>query len=205
MGTDIHGIFQAKKDGVWIDIPHKWEQDRHYFLFAWLAGVRNGFGFAGVETHTPLIPINDEPRGLPDDFAMVDDCHPTDYENFDPGKQKYTDKSEREYWMGDHSHSWLLADEILAAQPPLAVTRSGVITKEQYGAWDGRSRPDSYSGGIFGKGIVTSDPESIGPYTTHVRVHWQQDSAAELAYFIDEVRRLRDEYGDVRLVFGFDS
>lgn len=205
MGTDIHGIFQAKKNGVWVDIPHKWEQDRHYFLFAWLAGVRNGFGFGGVETHTPLFPIS-EPRGIPADFAMVDDAHPTAYENFDPRRQSYYDEDDKSgFWMGDHSYSWLLADEILTAKPPLAVTRSGVVTIAQYQAWDGKSRPDSCSGGIWGPGIVTSDPKSIGPETTHVRIHWQQDSADELAYFVDEVRRLRDEHGDVRLVFGFDS
>lgn len=50
MGTDIHCTFQSKTDGRWADIPHKYEGNRHYFLFSWLAGVRNGFGFAGVKT-----------------------------------------------------------------------------------------------------------------------------------------------------------
>jgi hypothetical protein len=59
MGTDVHAVWQAKKDGKWVDIASKWEQKRHYFLFAWLADVRNGFGFAGVSTHDPIKPIAD--------------------------------------------------------------------------------------------------------------------------------------------------
>ena len=67
MGCDIHGIFQAAKDGKWQDVESTWEQDRHYFLFSWLADVRNGFGFAGVKTYEPVTPLSQPPR-LPHDF-----------------------------------------------------------------------------------------------------------------------------------------
>ena len=52
MGTDIHGVFQRfdAAAGIWEDVPSKYEQDRHYQLFAVLAGVRNGYGFAGAQT-----------------------------------------------------------------------------------------------------------------------------------------------------------
>lgn len=65
MGTDIHGVFQRRNPETkqWEDIPHKYEMNRHYQLFAMLAGVRNGTGFAGVKTGEPVKPIS-EPRGV---------------------------------------------------------------------------------------------------------------------------------------------
>lgn len=57
MGTDIHGVFQAFDNGQWRDVESSYEQDRHYQLFAVLAGVRNGYGFAGVPTGEPVTPI----------------------------------------------------------------------------------------------------------------------------------------------------
>lgn len=77
MGTDIHGVFQAfdAETKKWQDIPSEYEQSRHYQLFAVLADVRNGYGFAGVQTGEPVKPIA-KPRGLPPDFEMDDDSHP---------------------------------------------------------------------------------------------------------------------------------
>jgi hypothetical protein len=40
---------------------------------------------------------------------------------------------------------------------------------------------------------------------THVRCRWGSALADELRYFFDEVKRLADEHGDIRFVFGFDS
>ena len=143
MGCDIHAIVQAKTDSGWKDIPTKWDQDRHYFLFGWLAGVRN-------MDVTPLA----QPRGLPPDFSVIDgDLHPStldvlkDWEVSAPDSDGVMGR-----WMGDHSRSWLTADEILATPPPQSP----------------------------GDGDV-------------------------LAYFVDEIRRLKAEHGEVRIVFGFDS
>ena len=41
---------------------------RNYDLFAVLANVRNGYGFAGVNTGDPIVPISD-PRGVPNDAS----------------------------------------------------------------------------------------------------------------------------------------
>lgn len=68
MGTDIHGVFQRHNGAAWEDIASKYQQNRHYQLFAALAGVRNGVGFAGVPTGEAIKPIA-EPRGLPADFG----------------------------------------------------------------------------------------------------------------------------------------
>jgi hypothetical protein len=179
MGCDIHGVWQAWDGQSWADVESEYQQDRHYLLFAALAGVRDGYDMK------PIAP----PRGWPDDF-----------------QRSHSDEHGR-FWMGDHSHSWLDADEMLAwAHPP--VLRSGVIPREAFCAWDGVSSPDSYVGGIWGPGVIAIDADeastSDAPWT-HVRVRWMADVMDELDYFFAEVRRLRDLHGRVRFVFGFDS
>ena len=203
MGTDVHGIWQAKKDGKWVDIESKWDQDRHYFLFAWLADVRNGFGFAGVSTHDPIKPIAAR-RGLPPDFDGGEE-HPVHDVAVMGRRAEYIEEGEPPVmWLGDHSHSWLTADEILAAERPSSVRKYGVLTLEQYNAWDKVSQPEAWCGGVMGPNLHTSLPSEIGPETTHVQVSWIRTDDG-LDYFVDEVRRLKELHGEVRLVFGFDS
>lgn len=215
MGTDIHGVFQrhdSQQTGKWEDIPHKYEMGRHYQLFAVLAGVRNGTGFAGVRTGEPVSPIS-APRGYPEGFVVThDDDHPiVSMDVMDPRRRSYCEPDEvaDSIWMGDHSHSWLTADEMLSwyANAP-TVIQTGVLSRAEYEQWHKTSRPKSYSGGIWGQGVVVIDDNDAARATddwTHIRCAWQQSLTKELAYFFDEVRRLADEYGQVRFVFGFDS
>lgn len=194
MGTDIHFVAQAKKDGKWVDVKSEYEEDRHYLLFSWLADVRNGYGFAGIPTYDPIDPISAR-RGLPDDFDIDGEYHATTVNDneWSPGMK----------WMGDHGYSWLTGDEILAAPPP-KTRRTGVITIDQFKKWDGTSAPEEWSGVVLGRASVTiSNPDEIGPRTTHVRISW--DSTDEVDYFVREIQRLKDEHGEVRVVFGFDS
>jgi hypothetical protein len=187
MGCNIHAVFQAWRNGVWQDVESEFDEPRDYFLFAWLAGVRNGHGFAGVPTHAPIVPLS-EPRGLPRDFEADGTEH--------NGK-----------WLGDHSHSWLTANEILRSPTPDRVWRTGVISIEAFRAWVGFSPPPGgRSGDVFGRDVrIAQSPVDVQPDSTHVRVYWVQ-SADKLRYFTDEIRRLQDEHGDdVRMVFGFDS
>lgn len=223
MGTDIHGVFQKRANDEWIDIEHKFEHDRDYYLFAMLAGVRNGFGFAGVETFTPLQPIS-EPRGYPDDFQVDEDTHTLgSMAVMDPRRRGYyerypaggSDERPLEYWMGDHSHSWLLGSEILAYGETLRDTfmeETGAITLADYKAWDGMSRPAAYCGSVRGPGIVTVTPEELGdgalmadPDKVYVQVRWMVPALPDVQYFFEEVARLVAEHGEVRYVFGFDS
>lgn len=186
MGCDIHAVFQAKKNGRWIDVESEYDERRHYFLFAWLANVRNGYGFAGVPTHDPVSPIA-EPRGVPKGLTLENDEH--------NGK-----------WLGDHSHSWLTADEIMSApRPESGIMRTGVIPIEAYRQWDGKSRPKEWLGDIVGRNVVVAEsPRLITKETTHVRIEWPMP-ANSLDYFIDEIRNLMSKHGEVRIVFGFDS
>ena len=189
MGTDIHSVFQKRTENGWEDVGTNYDEPRHYVLFAWIGDVRNGYGFAGIKTHNKIVPLSSG-RGLPEDFQhTVEDweyCH--------------GDK-----WLGDHSHSWLTADEILNATPP-KIIRSGVITIEQYNKWDGGEPEGGWCGGISGPAVVLVESESeIDNKTTHIRVSWEEDTKEYFEYFINEVKRLKDLHGEVRFVFGFDS
>jgi hypothetical protein len=206
MGTDIHGVWQKKTEVGWEDVPSLYEQERHYALFAWLGNVRNGFWFSGVLTHAPIEPLTDG-RGYPEGFEVNDDDdHPiSSLKILDPRRRRYHDETDQMVVrMGDHSHSWLTAEEILTAIPPV-VRRTGIVSRSQFEAWDGVSSPDSWYGGISGPNVVVNDAAEITEATTDVRIQWNEDWAEQFAYFIDEVRRLKGLYGEVRFVFGFDS
>jgi hypothetical protein len=209
MGTDIHGVFQRRDGNRWVDVASKFDENRHYQLFAVLAGVRNGYGFAGITTGEPVRPIA-QPRGLPSDFAMDGDSHPVATLELMGCMGKYHQESEPlEVWMGDHSHSWLTADEMLAwAEHAPVVTKTGILSRDEYAQWDGTEEPGNYCGGISGRDIVIVNDNAVERERaawTHIRCHWESSLRAELSYFFDEVARLKAAHGDVRYVFGFDS
>ena len=92
MGCDIHMFVEVKqKDNDWWqsfdaifpypyyhpeNAPTRYNKqftdepynDRNYDLFSALAGVRNGYAFAGCDTGDAIKPIQD-PRGLPDNVS----------------------------------------------------------------------------------------------------------------------------------------
>lgn len=112
MGCDIHLFIETKTpEGTWktttepvieyagtedeyTSLPQEFD-GRNYGLFAILAGVRNGRGFAGVDIGDPTEPIA-EPRGLPDDASDT-----------------YTAEVER-WGVDGHSHSHFTLSELLA-------------------------------------------------------------------------------------------
>ena len=183
MGTDVHAVWQAKKDGKWVDVESTWDQDRHYVLFAWLADVRNGYGFAGITTHDPIKPIS-KPRGTPPDFDAY----------------KYEGDTDDAPWLGDHSFSWLTADEILAAERPGTIKRSGIVPRAFYDAWDGKKSPEFVERRYL---IVVAKAPDVPAEATHVEINWTQPDDG-LDYFVNEVSRMKALHGEVRLVFGFD-
>lgn len=98
MGCDIHGRVQVKRwNDKWVDVGEI-PDDRNYALFGALAQVRK----------YDVRPI-DTARGLPEDVHMEGDYLMVELEEFsqDEGCAKL------QYWMGDHSYSWLSLDEIL--------------------------------------------------------------------------------------------
>ena len=236
MGTDIHGLWQKKNrdTGKWEYIESRYEQNRHYQLFAVLAGVRNGFGFAGIPTGEAVVPIS-EPKGLPDDLERQDiyeeeegywrkDAALIEQKFLDPRRIRYgCYNTERVvYGFGDHSFSWLTGEEMLNYKLP-TLTQIGIISREAYEEWDKESEPATYCGRIGGPGIRVKYLDYVHPTLdeidkkdavndtcvehlwTHIQVEWKRDLRDELGYFFDEVQRLVDEHSEIRFVFGFDS
>lgn len=209
MGTDIHYKFQKKskeKDCEWVDVDlptGEWSDydtpfhiNRSYLLFSVLAGVRNGVGFAGCYRHEPIVPIS-EPRGLPEDIKT----------------QSWFDEYGDEMWFfGEHSQSWLLSSEILEyLKKGVEISHQGVISVSDYLEWSGLEAPRDYCGDVFGSGINIYDgTENILPMSevdnySHVRVQWMMSVNESLDYFRAMIQSLQDSFGEVRIVFGFDS
>lgn len=204
MGCDIHPIVQVLKNNEWTSIEsprpsgHKnpiWAGlcGRNYDLFAVLADVRNGFGFAGVLTGERITPIS-EPRGLPDDFNA---------EEQSSSVAKYPDC---DFWIGDHSFSWLLLKELNTYNWKMDHIKTGVITRKQYEAWDKISPPESWSGHVWGRDVVCT----ITPTEdyTHIQVTWHQTIGERCKEFVEHTLPWLNSLGkddEVRLVFGFDS
>lgn len=224
MGTDIHSVFQKRgPDANWLDVPSQFAENRHYQLFAVLAGVRNGHGFAGTPTGDEVTPIA-APRGLPDDFLMIAEPaedtepgsrgrHPVSKEVWDSMRRaqfyKPGDDGYGAVWMGYHDHSWLLGSEILrwAETAPIA-RRVGIVSREVFATWVKGTEPADYCGGVSGPNIRIvrqQQARADDPTWTHASVAWHSKLRTELAYFLEEVARLQAEHGEVRFVFGFDS
>ena len=189
MGTDIHFVAQKKCGDAWEDIETSWVGNRHYRLFAHLAGVRNGSGFAGCRTGDEVVPIQGF-RGLPDDFDVNSAlCHPTESGHV---------------WMGDHSFGWVSSEELVAHNWNQG-RQCGIVSVDQFRAMRLGDVPSSHFGGVWGPDVVVAeDPTAIDQHTTHVRVWWQS-SQHEFDYFLSEILRLREAHGEFRIVFGFDS
>lgn len=157
MGCDIHLCVEKKIDGKWKSMD-KWikEDDtdnskdyqyvkyddefyggRSYNLFAILADVRNGYGFAGCDTGDGFKPIS-YPKGIPKDVT--------------PEVSKYF-----ENWGGDgHSHSWLTLKELKDYDWEGQKSKlRGVISMFKYIEWmkDKTKAPNGYSGGVLGPNV----------------------------------------------------
>lgn len=209
MGTDIHFFAERKNaNGQWEcmhDEDPKWGgldesifySRRNYDLFSILADVRNGFGFAGVPTGTKFNPI-DTDRGMPDDAS--------------PGVQEQWDS------RGEHTPSWLLLSEILSYDWDQTTTKMGLLTDDEYAAWDHKTEPASYCGGAGGAGVVVMDESDFvrlkqggdlpPAERLYVRVQWEQSYRVSAAGFLKDTVPALQKLGDpedVRVVFWFDS
>lgn len=208
MGTDIHFTYESKdKKDNWKELEMDYDYGsryyigRNYMLFSVLADVRNGVGFAGVPTYDPIEAIA-MPRGLPRDISVV---------NIDTDDSEYPFGDDENYRYGDHSQSWLTSTEILEYfKSPRTTTRHGIINKDSYIKWDGVIQPDIWCGGISGPDVEIFDVQGIAGTLipdkySHVNISWVIDIAQELKYFVDGIRELEEQFGEIRLVFGFDS
>jgi hypothetical protein len=184
MGTDIHSVGQVKKNGEWVTrATSPGGDDRNYDTFAVLADVRNGSGFAGVETGEGW-KVFFEARGLPEDIAV-------DQDNYHGGE-----------WLGDHTHSYLTLKElkkIASYFEEKTYERRGMITKEQEKELKKGTLPNSWCGWTNTAGWV--------------QAKWSVpalESLCLLTKIIEALEEMKSDYDikkddEVRLVFGFDS
>lgn len=232
MGCDIH-LYAEQKNGTGWVTADEWKVDedepgrmevpcdsrfysgRNYNLFSILADVRNGHGFAGIDTGDgyPIAP----PRGLPDDVTPEV-------------------KTESDGWGRDgHSHSWLTLQELLAYDWTQTSLIRGVLSAREFVDWDrwGRQRgeaPKNWCGSISGgvvkniagpqlavacEGLKVFHHKELeaairdrGLSDTYAPFHWEQPYYRVTSGFwseaIPRLLRLGDP-ADVRIVFWFDN
>jgi len=216
MGTDIHVQIEMKpKDAEeWINVlgelpdvttDYKFRPDamtnRKYNLFAYLAGVRNGTGFAGVSTHEPIQPKFPK-RGLPDDVT-------------ERTKQK----------VFGHNRTYATFEELNNCEPEnVELRKTGLVTAKNYLEWKHGDSPSSWSGGttapvvshdkmeeLIESGEVDLDKSLGADYYT--RVNWKTTLKDTISYdqyqswFSPYWMVSHDERDNVqgRVIFWFDS
>lgn len=117
--------------------------DRNYTLFALLADVRNGRGFAGVITGDRIQPLA-EPRGVPRDAS-------------------YDWLSTCDHWGPDmHSHTYFTLAELIELEPMFSqrLVRTGAIKGLEYERLKREGgTPEGWSGSVTGPGIRTVTPD----------------------------------------------
>lgn len=151
MGCDIHFYVEKKIDGQWVtadewgddkydegrktvDYKKQFYSGRSYNLFAILANVRNGRGFAGIKTGEGFNPI-DDPRGTPEDCCpeyrtMMDD-----------------------YGCDGHSHSYFTLAELLAYDWTQVTTQQGYVDVVEWARWRDHGKPTGRSGDVGGGNV----------------------------------------------------
>ena len=191
---------------------------RNYNLFAILANVRNGRGFAGCDTGDGFIPI-DMPRGLPIDVSPQ------------------VDNESNGWGVDGHSHSWFTLEELLEYDWEGKKTKHrGRVGENDYKIFKEKGHPESWSGFIDGASIrkvtnlemnkiiegkierekISINGEEIDcTYVT--QIEWEESYAESCRTFTDEtLSKLRamvgNKYGtlvkrekDLRVVFWFDN
>lgn len=224
MGTDIHFYAETRptETSDWSSVDQRkldefmgilavpfgksFYSSRNYDLFAILADVRNGTGFAGVPTSSGFNPIS-PPRGLP--------------AKLDPRIQEQADS----FASDGHSHSWFTLDEILAFDWTQTVTKFGVVSLVEYAEWK-RWRasaglgPEEYSAHVAGSSVrhitqpeandlVDNGEAELPKYEfTYIKISWQSTySMLCREFWYSTIPRLlalgRPE--NTRIVFWFDN
>lgn len=232
MGTDIHFYVQRRDpqtrewrfleppESILSDWDKEWEDEnkdkdwyrrswyngRNYDLFAMLANVRNGHGFAGIDTGDGFKPIA-ETRGLPEDF--VPDEHLLEHDNPEWG----------------HDRQWLSLREVLDYPvQELETKQRGWVSAEEFKNWlEGDDNgPRTYCGGVDGPSIkhvdvatmtkiVKGELEKEPGKQYYCRLEWGESYFEAASYFFETVvpcvKELVGDEGvdDVRFVMWFDS
>jgi hypothetical protein len=183
-----------------------WYDNRNYSLFAILAGVRNGSGFAGTDLGDPVVPIS-EPRGVPEDVS--DEV-----------------RKEIEQWDIDgHSHSWFTIGELLAFDWDQKITHRAWVRRQSGHPRNRQDEtPDEYAariqkyaneyghlppaehGGWEMCGWSSEGQGASGWRTIEWREpYWETTGASWWACVARMARLAGDDLSSVRTVFFFDN
>lgn len=208
MGCDIHIAVEVRgPDRTWRLLRDGYDGDpdeRDYNVFAFLANVRNGFGFAGTYRHEPVGPQFPD-RGLPVDREEAA------YE---------TDDEEGLLWLGEHSFTWASFAELRDAPWGVEFTSGGVVKSADlpadYPVLGVSWIPQSWCGGIGGPGIQTMSTEEWTAAgcprrpKLHVSVQWRWTPLVDCSYrqwVAGPLAQVAALYGEdnVRVLMGFDS
>lgn len=188
MGCDIHAAIEYRNGNRWhaLLIPNKyfgrWEDEkkmtaklpinRDYDLFAILANVRNGHGFAGVKTGdgfdsitgTDTVPL----RGVPEDISEEAEA----------------------VLSGEHSPTWVTLSEILAFDWTRSTTHCGVVTAVEFEEWDRmkewRPGPLSWCGDVTGPSVRKVSNEAMRDF---IAKQFNGKSGADREAAIDVLRK----------------
>ena len=221
MGCDIHLYVEkyneAKKVWEFIEPPSGWDkfaeengytpnwyQGRNYNLFAILADVRNGVGFAGVDTGDSLETIA-PPKGTPKDASE-------DY------------KAIFEDWGEDgHSHSFLTVREILDFPGwEKGGTYRGWVNMEGYEHYLTHGQPEAWCGGISGGKVKHVSNEKMGEMADsklagvldiqnyYTQIEWTRGYKDSCPFFVQTimpklVELAGSDPSSVRINFFFDN
>lgn len=214
MGCDIHLCAEKKINNKWETVGIEIYQGRNYDLFSILAGVRNGYGFAGTPTGSGFEPI-DVPRGTPSDVS--DDV-----------------KGELINWEGDgHSYSYFTLKEIKEASWDKTSIHFGIFSAKQYYLYLKNKAPVEWSSGVFGQGINYISNEQMEDYLKNkapliiklfknnlelrynfnrnliTKVEWKETyreaAGNEWWNIIENLEKIDNNLENIRLVFWFDN
>lgn len=191
-------IFYIKENDI------KWDLGRNYDLFAQLANVRNGSGFAGCDTGDGFSPI-DMPRGMPDDISE------------EINQERY------EWGVDGHSDSHLLLKELLEyPASDLNTQLRGIIPLSQYKEWRKKDStfPKYWCGGTNAEVMTVQEADEFldnNPdyksknsmlESKNVLVSWPASYKDCTKHFWGKIVPEMQKLGDpdrIRAVFWFDS
>ncbi len=156
----------AGEEGEPETILERFYSERNYNLFAILADVRNGRGFAGCDTGDGFNPIV-EPRGIPEDASD-------------------SVREDSEGWGADgHSHSWLTLTEILAFDWTQTTTQRGWVSALEAEEWLRMRRwepePPGHCGGVSGGMVKHISIEEMEQRIVAIKAQHPNDYKAALA------------------------
>lgn len=169
--------------------------DRNYDVFAILADVRNGYGFAGVDTGDGFVPIS-PPRGLPRDLGpeiragVERDGYRLEGDHLSWVGRDMTDEEEDAYWddpqridLGEHSFSWLTVAEILDYDWDRTTKKRGWVDPWQFEVWRRDGKPQTWSGGISGPAVEHISNAAMARLIDGGELEWIDPEPGELDWF----------------------